>query len=197
MTTADAHDGFLDDRNLRELGLGACGSDVRIDASVRLYGANRIEIGSHVRIDAFTVISAGEGGIRIGDHVHIAAFVFMAGAGRIEIGDFAGISGRVSLYSSNDDYSGASLTGPTLPAELRDVHTAAVEIGRHVVVGAGSIVLPGVTLGEGSAVGALSIVKRDVPPFALVVGSKGRTIGERKRDLFELEQRLAPREEPG
>lgn len=182
--------GFLDEAGLAALGLASLGTDVRIDAAARLYGAERMEIGSHVRIDAFSVLSAGEDGIRIGDHVHIAAFVFMAGAARIELEDFCGISGRSSIYSSNDDYSGAALTGPTLPDELRLIHAAPVRVGRHVIVGAGSVILPGVTIGDGAAVGALSIVKRDVEPFTVVAGPDARVIGTRKRDLLELESRV-------
>jgi galactoside O-acetyltransferase len=182
--------GFLDEAGLAALGLASYGTDVRIDAAARFYGADRIEIGSHTRIDAFCVLSAGEGGIRIGDHVHIAAHGFIAGAGRIELEDFANISGRVSIYSSNDDYSGATLTGPTVPDALKDVQVAPVRVGRHVIVGAGSVILPGTTLGEGAAVGALSIVKRDADPFTIVAGTDGRVIGTRKRDLLDLESRV-------
>jgi galactoside O-acetyltransferase len=182
--------GFLDEPALAALGLASVGADVRIDGAARFYSADRIEIGSHTRIDAFCVLSAGDGSIRIGNHVHIAAHGFMAGAGRIELEDFANISGRVSIYSSNDDYSGATLTGPTVPDELSNVEVAPVHIGRHVIVGAGSVILPGVTIGEGAAVGALSIVKRDVAPFTIVAGADMRVIGERKRDLLELEQRV-------
>jgi galactoside O-acetyltransferase len=183
-------DGFLMAAELEALGLASIGDNVQIDATARLYGAERIEIGSDVRIDAYCVLSAGAEGISIGRHVHIAAFVFMAGSRRIEIGDFANISGRSSIYSSNDDYGGEALTGPTVPETLRKVDSAPVTVGRHVIMGTGSVLLPGVTLGEGAAVGALSIVKRDVPPFTIVAGPDGRTIGERKRDLLELEQRL-------
>jgi galactoside O-acetyltransferase len=185
--------GFLDEAGLAALGLASHGADIRVDAAARFYGARRIEIGSHTRIDAFCVLSAGEGGIRIGDHVHIAAHGFMAGAGRIELEDFANISGRVSIYSSNDDYSGATLTGPTVSDELRRVDVAPVHIGRHVIVGAGSVILPGVTIGDGAAVGALSIVKRDVEPFTIVAGPEARVIGTRKRDLLELELRVDDR----
>lgn len=182
--------GFLNEAALEALGLASFGADVRIDAAARFYGAGRIEVGSHTRIDAFAVLSAGEGGIRVGNHVHIAAHGFIAGAGQIELEDFANISGRVSIYSSNDDYTGATLTGPTVPDELKNVEVAPVRIGRHVIVGAGSVILPGVTIGEGAAIGALSVVKRDVEPFAVVAGTDGRVIGTRKRDLLELESRV-------
>lgn len=182
--------GPLGPRELRALGVAAVGEDVAVDRTVRIFGAARLRIGSHVRIDAFTVLSAGEGGIEIGEHVHIGAHGYLAGAGRISLGDFSGLSGRVSVYSSSDDYSGEALTNPTVPAELTDVTSAPVEIGRHAIVGAGSVLLPGVTLGEGAGVGAMSLVRRDVEPFTMVAGSPARAVGTRSRRLLELERRL-------
>jgi dTDP-4-amino-4,6-dideoxy-D-glucose acyltransferase len=163
---------------------------VAIDPAARIIGGDRITIGSHVRIDAFAVLSAGEEGIVIGDYVHIAAHAFMAGAARIEIGDFVNLSGRTSIYSSNDDYSGGSLAGPMVPVRLRDVHVARVRVGRHAIIGAGSVILPGVTIGEGAAVGALSLVKQDVAEFAVVAGVPARRIGSRSRELLNLEARM-------
>jgi acetyltransferase-like isoleucine patch superfamily enzyme len=175
---------------LRALGVAAVGEDVAVDPTVRIFGAARLRIGSHVRIDAFTVLSAGAGGIEIGDHVHIGAHGFLAGAGAIALRDFSGLSGRVSVYSSTDDYSGEALTNPTVPEALTNVTSAPVEIGRHVIVGAGSVVLPGVTLAEGAAVGALSVVRRSVEPFTVVAGAPARAVGARSRRLLELEARV-------
>jgi galactoside O-acetyltransferase len=179
--------GFMSEDELTALGLAALGDDVKIDRSARIYGAAGLELGDHARIDAFSVISCGAGGIAIGRYVHVGAFGFLAGAGRIELRDFAGLSGRVSIYSSNEDYSGASLTNPTVPDELRNVEDAPVVVGRHAIVGAGSVVLPGVEIGEGAAVGSLSLVRADVAPFSIVVGT-GRVVGQRRRDLLELER---------
>jgi galactoside O-acetyltransferase len=179
-----------DAEELRALGVAAVGDHVTVDRTARIIGAERLTIGSHVRIDAFVVISAGEGGIAIGDHVHIAAHVFLAGAARIEIEDFVGLSGRVSVYSSNDDYSGAALSNPTVPDRYRDVTSAPVHVGRHVLAGAGSVLLPGVTVGDGAAIGAMSLVRADVEPFTVVAGTPARRIGTRSRRLLELERRL-------
>lgn len=178
---------------LRALGVAEVGERVQVDSSARLIAPGRIRIGSDVRIDAFCVLSAGAGGIEIGDFVHVAAFAFLAGAGTITLRDFCGISGRVSVYSSNDDYSGAALAGPTIPEELREVHTAAVTFERHALVGAGSVVLPGVRMGVGACAGALSLVRRDVPEFTIVGGVPARPIGERRRDLLEAERELRAR----
>src|SRR5262249_56740139 len=148
---------------------GRLWDDVKIDRSVRIYGAERLEIGDHVRIDAYCVLSCGAEGISIGNHVHLGVYVFLSGAARIEVQDFAGLSGRVSVYSSNDDYSGAVLTGPTVPDDLRNVTDAPVVVGRHAIVGAGSVVLPGVTIGVGAAVASLRLVRQDVDDFTTLV----------------------------
>jgi galactoside O-acetyltransferase len=180
--------GFLSREELEAIGFASLGEDVLIDRSARIYRPDRLSIGDRTRIDAYAVLSCGEGGIALGSHVHVAAFVFMAGAAPIVVGDFAGISGRVSIYSSNDDYLGNALTGPTVPDELRLVTSAPVSVGRHAIVGAGSVILPGATLGEGAAIGALSLVSKDVPEFAVAAGTPCRVVAERKRDLLRLEQ---------
>jgi len=182
--------GFMNPADLNALGFSEVGENVSIDSTALFYNPSQISIGSNVRIDAYSVISAGSGGISIGDHVHIGAYVLLVGAARIELHSYSGLSGRVSIYSSNDDYKGDALTGPTVPDEFRKVTRAPVTIGRHVVVGAGSVILPGVTIAEGACVGALSLIRRDVPSFKIVAGHLARIVGERKRDFLELELRM-------
>lgn len=189
--------GFLGEDELRAMGFASVGSNVRIDRSVRIFGASRISVDSHVRIDAYSVISAGAAGIAIGSHVHIGVYVFLTGAARIVLGDFCGLSGRVSVYSSNDDYLGHALTGPTVAAKFRKVHEAPVVVGRHVVVGAGSVILPGVSIGEGACVGALSLIKRDVAEFTIVAGQRAQVVGQRRRDFLALEAPLLRSEQGG
>ena len=181
---------FLDADGVLALGLAAVGEHVQIDADARILAPQRTVIGSHVRIDAFCVLSAGTGGIAIGRHVHVAAHCFLAGAARIELDDFCGLSGRTSVYSSTDDFSGRHLTGPTVPDELRNVDSRPVRIGRHVIVGAGATILPGVTVEDGAAIGAMSLVRKDVAPFTIVAGNPAREIGPRDLRLLELERRL-------
>ncbi|MEA2495931.1 MAG: hypothetical protein QOJ29_3842 [Thermoleophilaceae bacterium] len=181
---------FLDRDSLDTLGLSSVGTNVQIDEAARLIGTERMTIGSNVRIDAFAVLSAGADGLVIGDCVHVAVFCFLAGAARIELGDFSGLSRGVSIYSSNDDYSGHSLTGPMVPDELRSVDTRPVRIGRHVIVGAGSVVLPGVTIGDGAAVGALSLVRSDLPAGTIAAGQPARIVGQRDDRIYELEQQV-------
>lgn len=182
--------GYLTRAQIEAMGFAHVGRDARLSDRASYYGASRISVGDHTRIDDFCVLSAGEGGIEIGAHVHLAVFCSLIGAGRIHIADFANLSSRVSIYSSNDDYSGAHMTNPTVPAAYTGVTHAPVTLGRHVIVGAGSVILPGVTLADGVAIGALSLVRRDGEPFTVYAGNPARRIGERKRDLLVLERQF-------
>ena len=83
---------------------------------------------------------------------------------------------------------GATLTNPTVPSEYTGVTHADVFLGKHVIVGSGSVILPGVTLEEGVAVGALSLVTKRCEAFGVYTGNPARRIKGRKRDLLELER---------
>lgn len=173
------------------IGFAAVGEDVQISSQARFYGANRIVIGNHVRVDDFCVLSAGSGGIQIGDYVHIAVYSSLIGQGKITLSDFSNLSSRVSIYSSNDDYSGATMTNPMVPAEFKNVRHADVYLGKHVIIGSGSIVLPGVTIEEGVAVGSLSLIRKDCQAFGVYFGNPAKRIKERSRALLEFEAQLA------
>lgn len=181
---------FYTEQELLGLGLARCGHNVRISRKASIYNPSKIWIGSHVRIDDFCVLSAGKGGIEIGDYVHIAVYCSLIGAGKIKLGGFSNLSSRVSIYSSNDDYSGEHLTNPTIPAQFTGVIYADVWLGKHVIIGAGSVVLPGVYLEDGVAIGSLSLVSKNCKAFGIYAGIPARRTGERKRDLLELEKKL-------
>ncbi|MGL4448389.1 MAG: acyltransferase [Aeromonas sp.] len=182
---------FLTEQQLSALGFAELGSNVLISDKASIYGASRIKIGSNVRIDDFCVLSSGEGGIEIGSYVHIAVFALLIGAGKILLSDFSGISSRVAIYSSNDDYSGHFLTNPTVPVAYTNVTHADVTLGKHVIIGSGSVVLPGVTLHDGVAVGSLSMVTKDCDAFGVYMGTPAKKIKNRKRKLLEFEAALS------
>ncbi len=185
---------YLGQQELRGLGFKHLGSDVQLSDKASVYGAARIEIGDNTRIDDFCVLSAGECGISIGKHVHVAVYSSLIGAGRIEIQDFANLSSKVSVYSSNDDYSGDYMTNPTVPAEYTHVTKLPVTIGKHVIIGTGSVILPGVTLQAGAVVGALSLVRSDCDTFGVYAGVPAKRIGDRKRGLLEREAAMSRRQ---
>lgn len=172
---------------IKQMGFANVGKNCQLSDKASYYNCNNISLGDNVRIDDFCILSAGVGGICIGSNVHIAAFSLLIGAGRIMLNDYSGISSRVSIYSSSDDYSGASMTNPMIPKEFTNVRSADVNVGRHVIVGSGSVVLPGANLEDGVAVGALSLVAKRCKEFGIYSGIPAKRIKERKRGLLELE----------
>src|SRR3712207_2174630 len=132
----------LSQEALEGLGPAAVGTDVVVHETALFFGAAHVHIGSHVRIDAFAIVTAGPGDVHIGDRVHIGAAAQVFGTAGVRLEDFSGVSPRVTIFSASDDYVEGHLTNPTVPAELRKVVQAPVTVGRHVIVGAGSVVLP-------------------------------------------------------
>jgi galactoside O-acetyltransferase len=183
-------DDFLTLTEMASLGLGRFGSNVRISRHALLLAPDRMTIGDNVRIDAYCVVSCGVASIVIGRNVHLSAHATILGRERVEIGDFATISVRCSIFSSNDDYSGDKMTNPTVPVPYRMSQDAPVTIGPHAILGAGTIVLPGVRIGESASVGAASLVEADIPDFGIAVGVPARVIGERRRGHRELAEEL-------
>ena len=172
------------------LDFAALGEDVTIYPYAKVIQAERITLGDSVIIDDFAFIMAGAG-LQIGSFVHIATHAGIAGAGEVTMGDFSCISGGSRIYTSNDDYLGGSLTNSAVPPKYRTVDTAPVHLGKHVLIGATSVVLPGVTIGEGAVVGANSLVKSDLEPWGVYAGTPARRIKDRPRSkIIELEAQL-------
>lgn len=178
---------FLDVDEVAALGLKSVGQNVLIHNSANLVSPATLALGDNVRIDPFVTIT---GDVTLGSYVHIGAYAYLTGSGGIEIADFAGLSQGVKIYSASDDYSGERMTNPMVPAELLGVIRAPVKIGRHAIVGANSVVMPGVTIGEGAAVGALSLVKTDLAPWGVYAGAPVRRIKDRSQNLLRLEREL-------
>ena len=179
---------FYTNAELLDIGFKAIGENVLISRKTSLYGVSRISVGSNVRIDDFCVLSAGKGGITLGNYVHIAIYSSLQGDGAIIFKDFTSISSKVSIYSSNEDFSGDHLTSPLIPDKYRGAFNADVVLHKHSIVGSGSVILPGVTLNEGAVVGALSMVNNDCEAFFVYMGNPAKKLFERRSDLLELEK---------
>ena len=117
----------------------------------------------------FTV--ANPKNVRIGKHCGINHGVFILGHNRIEIGSHVVLSARVMLIDSGlvlEDFKKSEFP-PHFPSFV------CIEDGAWI--GAGAIILPGVTVGRKSVVGAGSVVTKDVDPFTIVAGNPARLIG--------------------
>lgn len=181
---------ILTREEIEQMGFASVGNNVFISTKASFYGTSKIHIGNNVRIDDFCVISAGEGGVYIGNYIHIAVYSSLIGSGRITLMDYSNISSRVSIYSSNDDYSGNYMSNPMVPTEFTNVMHASVVIGRHVIIGSGSVILPGVVLGDGAAIGALSLVKDNCDNFYIYAGNPLKKIKQRTQNLLKKEKLL-------
>jgi acetyltransferase-like isoleucine patch superfamily enzyme len=181
---------FYKQEELNKMNFKHLGKNVLISDKCSIYNAENISIDDNSRIDDFAILSAGEGGIKIGKYVHVACFATLIGKGKITMLDYSGVSSRVAIYSSSDNYTGEWMTNPCLPSNVTNTVHKDVFIGKHVVVGSGTIVLPGVTLNNGCSIGALSLVNKDVDEFKVMAGVPAKFIKDRKRNILELENKI-------
>lgn len=178
---------FYSNEELLELGFKNIGSNVKISRKSSIYTPGEIIIGDNVRIDDFCILS---GSITIGSFVHISAYTALYGRYGVVLEDFVTVSGRVLIYSQSDDYSGEFMTNPMVPEEYTNVTGGRVYLKKHSIVAAGSVVFPGITIGEGAAVGAMSLVNKNLDGWFIYAGIPARQIKERKKNIIELEKRL-------
>jgi len=181
---------YYNSTELESLGLKSYGKNVLISKKTSIYNPGNIEIGDNVRIDDFCILSAGTGGISIGCYVHIACYCLLIGAERIVLKDFSGLSSRVSIYSSTDDYSGNYLTNPTVPDKFRNPISKQVTLDKHVVIGASTVILPGVHLHEGVAAGANCLITKSFKQYSILFGSPAKVIKQRSEKLKDLEKNI-------
>lgn len=165
--------GYYNEKDLKSVGFKSVGRNVRIAKNCTIAGVSNISIGDNVIIDSFcSIIATGKNGsLILGSHVHIGGFSHILANGGIEIKDFSGLSQGVKIYSKNDDYSGQSLTNSTIPEKYKNSKIGKVIINEHVIIGAGSIILPNVKIGTGVSVGALSLVSTNLESWHIYFGN--------------------------
>ena len=184
---------FYDESELSGFGFKAIGENVKIKRNVGIFFTENVSIGDNVRIDDFTIIVASREPVVLGSNVNMAARCYIAGSEGFVMEDFSTFAPNVMVFSGSDDYSGKKLTGATVPKEYTGGKHGKVTIGRHVIVGSGSVVLPDVTLHEGAAVGALSLVNQDLDAWGVYAGIPARLLKPRSKDLLELEREYVAR----
>ena len=177
---------YYTQKELNNLGFKYIGKNVKISDKASIYNFAQISIDDNSRIDDFCVLS---GKIKIGKNVHIAPFCLVAGGEKgIIFEDFSGLAYQVQIFTQSDDYSGRTLTNPTIPKKYKKESMKEIIIGKHSIVGAGSIIMPGVILAEGTSIGALSLVRKKTEEWSVYLGNPAKKIMNRKKDLLELEK---------
>ena len=179
---------FYSRDELASLGLASYGEDVLISRKASIYKPEKISLGNKVRIEDFCMMI---GPLIIGSFVHIAAGTILRTSDEYPIifDDVTGAAPGVHIMTNTDDYSGPFLFGPHFPEQLRNLKKGIVHVKRFVVIGTQSVILPKVTLEEGSSVGAMSLVSRSTKPWSVYFGIPVQAIGTRDeaiRNKYEI-----------
>lgn len=171
---------------LKAMGFKSLGENIKISTKASIYNRELIEIGDNSRIDDFCVIS---GRIVIGAFCHITPMCLVAGGGPgIYFADFVTLAYGVKVFAQSDDYSGLTLTNSLIPKKFKKEVLESVYLRKNVIIGANTIVFPGVDVAEGCSIGAMSLVSKCTQPWGIYVGSPARRVKERKKDMLVLEK---------
>lgn len=177
------------ENELKEFGFKSLGKNIQVSNRASIYGNKHISIGSNVRIDDFATISA-QAPVDIGSYVHIANQCSIIAGAKFTIGNFSTLSVGVRVFTHSDDYSGETMSNPTVPGEFKNVQYSAVTLGTHVIVGTNSVILPGGKLEDGVTVGAMSLVKTKLDSWGIYAGIPAIRIKNRSKNLLKLMNKL-------
>ena len=172
--------------------LKRAGEDVFISDKVEIKRPHLVSVGNHVAIDSgFYIVTQAE----IGDYIHIAPYVHVIGSaeGLLRMGNFTNISLGGKIICGSDSFMGEGLiSAPGIPEEFRDRLKIEPVIFEHFAnTGANVTILPGVTLREGSVIGANSLVTKSTEPWTIYAGSPARPLKARKKEqMIEYAKRL-------
>ena len=144
----------------------------------KIIGIENIEFGKNIIIDDFVFIYA-KNKIRIGNYVHIACFSSITGNDSLEIGDFSAVSHGCRILTGTDDFKDWGFGNSTVDEKYRNLKKAPIRIKNFCIIGANSTILPGITIGEGTTVGAGSVVTKNLDPWGVYIGNK--KINERNK----------------
>ncbi|WP_133139483.1 acyltransferase [Legionella genomosp. 1] len=180
--------GYLSQNQLEAMNFKKLGKNVKISDKACIYNPEQTEIGDYTRVDDFCVIS---GKIAMGTYVHVAAFCLLGGGTEgIFIGDYSGVSYGSQVFSQSDDYSGEYLYSPLVPKEYKNEYKAKVIINRFVMIGASAVIFPGVSIGEGCSIGAMSLVTKNTDPWGVYIGIPVKRVKEKSRNVLLLEKKF-------
>ncbi|MCU0361386.1 MAG: acyltransferase [Bacteroidia bacterium] len=171
--------------------LNSIGKDVFISANVEIRRPHLVNIGNHVAIDSgFYLTTAAQ----IGDYIHIAPYITVIGGATsvLTMEHFSAAAAGTRIICASDGYLGEGLMGPTIPDEFRDdIFYGNVTFKKFATVGTNVVIMPGVTLAEGSIVGACSLVTKDTEPWTIYTGIPAKPVKARKKEkMIEYAKQL-------
>jgi len=179
--------GWYDIKELKIMGITVYGDNVLVSKFVNIYNPKNLILHNNIRIDDFTVISC-KGIVEIFNNVHIGSQCMISCSTKIIFGNYCGISSGVKLFGGCDDFSGDFLTNPTIPEKYLNVQKGDIILEQHTLIGASSIVLPNVVLGEGTSIAALSLVKKNTEPWKIYGGTPIKYLKDRNKNCLKLQE---------
>jgi galactoside O-acetyltransferase len=163
----------------------SCGKDVYVSGNVEIMRPWLISIGHNVMIDSYLFCTTKAW---LGNYIHIGPHCSICGGekGVLLMDSFSGMSAGCQIICGSDDFAnGTGLRNPTVPDKYRcDLTVKPITFEAFVTIGANTTVLPGVTLGIGSCVGADSLVIRDTEPWTLYFGRPAKPIRSIPKDTI-------------
>lgn len=164
------------------------GVNVFIGQNVYFRYPEEIEIGDNVIIDEFCYFTTS---MLIEDFVHIGPFCSVIGGkeSKLILHEFSGLSAGCRVICGSDDYLGEGLTNPTVPKKYRiKTKSTVVELNKHSVLGTSCVLHPGITIGEGTTVGSMSLITKNLDPWWVYMGVPAVKYKERKKEnILRLE----------
>ena len=156
------------------------GIDIRISERAEIVRPEIIEMGNHVAIDMGVYMTVNA---KLGDYIHIAPHACIIGGATATLimEDFTNISAGCKVVCASDSFKRGMLN-PLIPVKYRDVINKPVIFKRFSGIGVNSVVMPGVTLAEGSVLGANSLLTKDTEPWTIYVGSPANPVGIRDKE---------------
>ena len=171
--------------------LASCGEDVFISANAEIRRPHLVRVGSHVAIDSGLYLTTSA---EIGDYTHLSPYLSIIGGAqsKLIVEDFATIAAGSRLICGSDRFMGDGFTSVTVPAEFRDtIDIGTIRCGRYSGIGTNVVIMPNVTIGEGSVIGACSLVTKDTEPWTIYMGVPARPVKVRPREkMLEYAKRL-------
>lgn len=181
---------YYTEKELFDFGFKKIGTGVLISSDARIYGQENISIGNNVRIDDFVTISAVNGFVDIKNNVFIARGCHISGFYGVILHDFSSMAANTIIYSASDDYSGNFLTAQAIPQEYTSHIGGLVDVGKHVIIGAGTVIIGACNIGTGCSIGSMTLVIKDLTEWNVYAGIPAKIIKSRSNKLLELEKKL-------
>jgi acetyltransferase-like isoleucine patch superfamily enzyme len=168
------------EKELRKLGV-KCGKGCRVHTTVIITHPKNLKLGNNVKIDAFTTIISVKK-ITLQNYIHVGSYVILhSGGGTIKLDKFSGISAGVKIFTHSDDYTGKTFYSPFNANSKNDGKKSSIHLKKYVILGTNSLVLPGAKFGEGTVIGAQSVVFKKTDPWTTYFGLPLKKISKRQK----------------